>query len=808
MKLKIYFFLAIVTLLPIQLFAQNTLSIQAIEMSTNTDFDLTVSMQNQENIAALQFDINYNAAAFTLLSGHQLTSIASSHALSVSTPSPGVIRVVIYSAANAVLNSGSGVLVRLKMKSKTIANSFNFSFTNVVASSTSGTAIIISGTSQTVVVKGPILTLLTTNVNFGRVPIGSIATRKISIQNTGNLPLVINGNTTITPFTIVDSYPIRIGPNETKNLTVGLNTAAKINAAVNLGFLNNDPDPIRNIQTLSLNTTVYAVNEIHIGNGSGTINTEIEIPVYVNNMETFNGFQFDVLLPASISYVANSIIPSQRFNGHIISASIVNGNILRFISFSSSNKDFKEFSGELLRFKLKPAVSSGTYNLNISNPILTNTTLGDIESDSFNGYIQINAPNLMLSASNIAYGNVPSTQFRTTDITLSNTGSSLLRIDSIVNSSSQITLNGLLPIEILPGQSKKVSLRFNPITNGNFSETVSFRYNGSDLQKIVSVQATVFSPNYVMVKNQMGIKNQLNNFSIVLKNNDAVRAVQFDVELPLGFNLQSSNLTTTARSAGFNVSASLLSTNKYRVIVYNFSNASLSAGSESIINFPVILNSDLSSGAYSLVFSNVIISNTTNQNISSIALEDGKITINDAPIAVADQMTVVQGGTATTLVGGSTSVLSNDTDAESNTLTAVEVTGPTNGILILNSNGTFSYVHNGSESISDSFTYKANDGNTDSNAVTVSIIISKNLAIDAIDKDSLVKVYPNPTKDDIVITIPDEFVLKKIELYTILGQFIAHYATNVISIESLSKGNYFLKIHSSDGIIIKKIIKN
>jgi hypothetical protein len=32
----------------------------------------------------------------------------------------------------------------------------------------------------------------------------------------------------------------------------------------------------------------------------GTINTEIEIPVYVNNMEAFNGFQFDVVLTISL----------------------------------------------------------------------------------------------------------------------------------------------------------------------------------------------------------------------------------------------------------------------------------------------------------------------------------------------------------------------------------------------------------------------------------------------------------------------------------------------------------------------------
>jgi hypothetical protein len=67
-----------------------------------------------------------------------------------------------------------------------------------------------------------------------------------------------------------------------------------------------------------------------------------------------------------------------------------------------------------------------------------------------------------------------------------------------------------------------VTLNYKPTNTGTFSETVSFRYNGPDLQKIVSVNATVFSPNYMMVQDQVGTKNQLNNFSILLKNNDAM----------------------------------------------------------------------------------------------------------------------------------------------------------------------------------------------------------------------------------------------------------------------------------------------
>jgi hypothetical protein len=62
---------------------------------------------------------------------------------------------------------------------------------------------------------------------------------------------------------------------------------------------------------------------------------------------------------------------------------------LRFIAYSSSNKILMG-AVELFRFKLKPAVSSGTYSLNIVAHSFK-CHFGNIESDSFDGSLTINA---------------------------------------------------------------------------------------------------------------------------------------------------------------------------------------------------------------------------------------------------------------------------------------------------------------------------------------------------------------------------------------------------------------------------------
>jgi hypothetical protein len=69
-------------------------------------------------------------------------------------------------------------------------------------------------------------------------------------------------------------------------------------------------------------------------------------------------------------------------------------------------------------------------------------------------------------------------------------------------------------------------------------------------------------------------------------------------------------------------------------------------------------------------------------------------------------------------------VLDNDTDVEGDALTAVLLTGPSNGSLVLNADGGFTYMPNAGFSGTDSFTCRANDGTSLSNAATVTLTVT------------------------------------------------------------------------------------
>src|SRR5439155_670636 len=81
-------------------------------------------------------------------------------------------------------------------------------------------------------------------------------------------------------------------------------------------------------------------------------------------------------------------------------------------------------------------------------------------------------------------------------------------------------------------------------------------------------------------------------------------------------------------------------------------------------------------------------------------------TVNDAPAASNDIPTVAEATTVTDPHTLPDALPIYDTDAEANTLAATKLSDPAHGSVTLNADGTFSYSHDGSETTSDSFTYK------------------------------------------------------------------------------------------------------
>jgi hypothetical protein len=119
---------------------------------------------------------------------------------------------------------------------------------------------------------------------------------------------------------------------------------------------------------------------------------------------------------------------------------------------------------------------------------------------------------------------------------------------------------------------------------------------------------------------------------------------------------------------------------------------------------------------------------------------------NTPPVATNDNYSIDQDETLSVSASG---ILGNDTDAENDELTVVVQSEPSNGSIVLNSDGSFTYTPNPDFTGEDTFTYVANDGTEDSNVATVTITVTPKSNTPPTSRDDIYS-----TLQDVTLTVP------------------------------------------------------
>ena len=105
----------------------------------------------------------------------------------------------------------------------------------------------------------------------------------------------------------------------------------------------------------------------------------------INNNDSFIAFQLDLVLPSQLTVILDSCKLTDRSQSHSLSKGLISGNTYRFFAYSNDQNLFTGTSGAVLRVLCSVSGSSGTYSMNIQNPIIGNASGQNILSSSSNG---------------------------------------------------------------------------------------------------------------------------------------------------------------------------------------------------------------------------------------------------------------------------------------------------------------------------------------------------------------------------------------------------------------------------------------
>ena len=297
------------------------------------------------------------------------------------------------------------------------------------------------------------------------------------------------------------------------------------------------------------------------------------------------------------------------------------------------------------------------------------------------------------------------------------------------------------------------------------------------------VSSFVFSQNYLTLLDTDVFRDNSYDIAIDLVNNDPIRAIQYDINIPEGFIFDIDNVTGTSILNNFTLLTTSLGDNNYRFIIYTIGNDIIDSGNQTILTLPIFVENSIDLGQYTFEFSNIVLSSATNQNISSDALSVGYISVIED--SVAPVITLLGDTTVSIEVGdtyidaGATAKDNYDGDITSNIVTVSNVDTTIVGVY--------------------SVTYDVTDANGNA-AVTITRIVNvvDELFLESFDPIKF-DIFPNPTSN--FWQINSSKMIESLDLFDVIGKRLIYKKTisNDFQIDasSLPNGVYLILINNN-----------
>lgn len=547
---------------------------------------VSVDLQQTTNVSALQMGITLDEHLEYVEGSATLNALRSDgHTLSAGVKDRQ-LRFVIYSLGMKGLKTGERPLFTFKLRLDKQPGVRTLQPTDLLLTDTDGNAIKqIDATAGRVTTQCALASYANTTIDFGRVPLRSTYEQHLTVTNSGTTDLVITQLLfSATTFSSNAKLPLTIAAGAQATLPIQFAPLKRGQQQARVRVVSNTTG-VRNDITLSADP--YAVNELHVADGlEGDAGSVLTIPLRVNNMDDLCGFQFEFDLPSQVSYVEGSFQLSDRKQDHQLSSSCNKGHLIA-LAYSPTNKAFAGSDGVIASFKVKLI---GPYGCRIEAAKALLTALIDqnatnVTSAQYGAEVSIYTPSIGLDWGDIDMGCTPVTEDSRATLDIHNYGNATLRVERmLLRDGTDVKLDVTLPFELAPWESRTVTLTYNTLEKGDFSDVLQI-YSNDPSNRLVekTVSGSRYEPNTVDLQAQPTTSAEA-TLVLNLDNYNAVSGIQFDMLLPKGYGFDAAtDLWLQDRFADFTANCQLLPSGQYRVFVYSMHDAVVARGAGAVL---------------------------------------------------------------------------------------------------------------------------------------------------------------------------------------------------------------------------------
>lgn len=145
-----------------------------------------------------------------------------------------------------------------------------------------------------------------------------------------------------------------------------------------------------------------------------------------------------------------------------------------------------------------------------------------------------------------------------------------------------------------------------------------------------AAQAQVVQGNYLHFETVTASAGDVWSSEIRRFSDEPIKGMQFDVTWPEGATFDMDAMALSPEWGAFQLSVSALGDNIYRVLVFNFTGATVPEGDVGVAQVSGTMSVDVAAGAHAVVLSDVILSNINNENVAEDPLEVGSIVVTSS----------------------------------------------------------------------------------------------------------------------------------------------------------------------------------
>ena len=261
------------------------------------------------------------------------------------------LTLMLYSLQNTPMDEGDEVVATFQCKLVGKTGYYYLKPTEVVLSNKDLVNMVSATAQGRVYIKSPKLSCGTT-WDMGKSPVTQQAVANFSVQNLGNVPLVIDRVTFMAEgYEVLTALPLQIANGKSTNLQVGYTGMVAGNFSTTMNIYSNDPT--NRMQPVTVSGQRYEPNGLD-ARGENLQNGNYVLSVGMNNYTDIVAVQMDVHWKEGMRTSMAQLAATTRLAGHAYTVAPLDSDTYRIIIYSMQNAAIGGNEGDLFALTFVP----------------------------------------------------------------------------------------------------------------------------------------------------------------------------------------------------------------------------------------------------------------------------------------------------------------------------------------------------------------------------------------------------------------------------------------------------------------------